>query len=346
MSVRVKRAPAQQISGLIGRDLEYAVNIIETVCWLAGTPNYLDDLRATFRKERFLEPSRRQTSAALFDWLAASMSYQGISDEVAREYMIGHGRPSWTIIADDLASSPSCPKLESYWHFHGCQYRKATGSCAEPELFNQCPLPRHDFRNGNLNQLAYSLFLFIRDIADGDLVGWIDAQIGQADEPGASDRVDRMAEAVLNPLRGIHGVSDKVLNMVLSDFLLVAGRHDDRWAEVGGSMIAIDTLVHNFLHRTGILKRARAEHPYGPQCYNETGCAAILKAISSTIDARTFNPRFPKNFPRYVQKSIWGFCSQEGFDVCNGRNIKDSQRCLFRECRIYHSCDRIRLHDA
>jgi hypothetical protein len=32
-------------------------------------------------------------------------------------------------------------------------------------------------------------------------------------------------------------------------------------------MIAIDTLVHNFLQRTGILSRAHAEHVYGPHCY-------------------------------------------------------------------------------
>jgi hypothetical protein len=34
------------------------------------------------------------------------------------------------------------------------------------------------------------------------------------------------------------------------------------WIEVGGSMIAIDTLVHNFLHRTGILHRFNANHLY------------------------------------------------------------------------------------
>ena len=32
-------------------------------------------------------------------------------------------------------------------------------------------------------------------------------------------------------------------------------------------MIAVDTLVHNFLHRTGILRRFRADHAYGLACY-------------------------------------------------------------------------------
>jgi hypothetical protein len=41
-------------------------------------------------------------------------------------------------------------------------------------------------------------------------------------------------------------------------------------------MIAIDTLVHNFLHRTGILERLGAGHPYGLGCYQPNGCADIM----------------------------------------------------------------------
>jgi hypothetical protein len=51
-------------------------------------------------------------------------------------------------------------------------------------------------------------------------------------------------------------------------------------------MIAIDTLVHAFLHRTGVLRRADAEHPYGPQCYAPNGCSGIIAAFAQTIDAR------------------------------------------------------------
>ena len=48
-------------------------------------------------------------------------------------------------------------------------------------------------------------------------------------------------------------MSDKVLTMTLSCILLAAPRGYETWREVGATMIAIDTLVHNFLHRTGIL---------------------------------------------------------------------------------------------
>jgi len=146
-------------------------------------------------------------------------------------------------------------------------------------LIDACPLPVHHFRNGNLNQLAYSLFLFIRDFAGGDLVGWIDRRLAEADYGPADERIARMANAIIGPLSGIHGVACKVLSMVLSDLLVVGNARNRRWGQVGGSLIAIDTLVHNFLVRTGILKRANAVHPYGPQCYGPAGCAAVLSAF-------------------------------------------------------------------
>ena len=76
-----------------------------------------------------------------------------------------------------------------------------------------------------------------------------------------------MREALLDPLRHVYGVSDKVLSMALSCMLLAAPQQAAALVEVGTSMIAIDTLVHNFLHRTGILQRFDAAHPYGPACY-------------------------------------------------------------------------------
>jgi hypothetical protein len=78
--------------------------------------------------------------------------------------------------------------------------------------------------------------------------------------------------ALIGPLKEIYGVSDKVLMMALSQLFLGASRHRRRWLEVGGSMIAVDTLVHNFLHRTGILAGFRADHAYGVACYRPGGC--------------------------------------------------------------------------
>ncbi len=78
-----------------------------------------------------------------------------------------------------------------------------------------CPLPTHRLRNGHLNQLAYSLYLFIRDVADGDLVAWIDNCLDQANHETGSDRIGAR-NALTESLRNIFGVSDKVLAIGLS----------------------------------------------------------------------------------------------------------------------------------
>ena len=128
-----------------------------------------------------------------------------------------HGYVRWDDINQQTCPGmPACPKLKSYWHFHGCRYTKLSRTCAEPDHISRCPLPTHDLRNGHLNQTAYSLYLFIRDIADGDLIGWIDQRLQAANSPAGPDRLARMRDALIAPLREIYGVSDKVLTMALS----------------------------------------------------------------------------------------------------------------------------------
>jgi hypothetical protein len=185
--------------------------------------------------------------------------------------------------------------------------------------------------------------LFIRDVADGDLVGWIDWQLQEADWPHDADRPARLRAALIEPLREVYGVSDKVLTMTLSCVLLAAPRGHETWREVGATMIAIDTLVHNFLHRTGILARFGAYHLYGAGCYRPGGCADIIGLVAERIDARAFNPAFPAIFPRFVQHAIWRYCAQLGLDVCNGNRLDDRARCGNVYCQIRQSCDRVAL---
>jgi hypothetical protein len=199
-------------------------------------------------------------------------------------------------------------------------------------------LPKHPLRNGRLNQTAYSLFLFIRDIADGDLVAWIEAQLAAPDDRTDPDRITNMIESLVGPLRQVYGVSDKVVMMSLSGLLLASSK--PLWPEVGASMIAVDTLVHNFLVRTGILHRLSANHPYGAACYRPNGCAAIIRTGSTSIDARQFNRSFPQAFPRFVQLAIWRYCAQGYLNVCNGNRIDDRHGCQNRFCQLYPQCDR------
>jgi len=325
--------------------LRHAVDIVHAVCQVAGVPSLIDDIQADLADGGILEALAHHDTPVVFDWLAAALSFQGIADAVAYSYMARHGQATWADIQRDLDAGPSCPKLQSYWHFHGCRYRKGSGTCAEPDHIARCPLPRQDLRNGHLNQVAYSLFLFIRDIADGDLVGWLDHRLVEADDPTAPDRLARLRHAVLEPLGHVYGVSDKVLSMTLSSLLLGAGR-GPRWVQVGGSMIAVDTLVHNFLHRTGILRRLGADHPYGPSCYRPSGCADIIERVAGRIDAREFNPDFPAIFPRFVQHAIWFYCAQSGLDVCNGNRIDDRKSCQNIYCQLFNICDRIALNKS
>ena len=160
---------------------------------------------------------------------------------------------------------------------------------------------------------------------------------------GRTDCV-RMRAALVDPLREVYGVSDKVLTMALSQLLLGAPRSRQHWREVGGAMIAVDTLVHNFLHRTGILHRFGACHSYGPACYRPGGCAEIIETVAGEIDARQFDRRFPTTFPRFVQYAMWRYCSQQGLDICNGNQIDDRKPCENVECALYPTCDRITLN--
>jgi hypothetical protein len=201
--------------------INHAVRLIHAVCGLAGSP-LIEEIRAELRADKVRAAIRNRDTGPVFDWLMAAVSYQGISDQVAYGYMEKHGRATWQQIKRGLDRGTSCPKLKSYWHFHDCRYDKISRTCAEPDHIRRCPLPKHDLRNGRLNQTAYSLFLFIRDVADGDLARWIDRQLHEANDPPGPDRLARMRASLIEPLREVYGLSDKVLTMALSCILLGA----------------------------------------------------------------------------------------------------------------------------
>jgi hypothetical protein len=294
--------------------LRRSVRLLRRICQIAGAPRLVDDARVGLAQHGVIAAVQRHDTAVIFDWLIDVLSYQGIADSIAWSYMEQHGRVRWHDIAAALTKGPSCPKLSCYWAFESCGNRKAAESCANPQHRPDCPLPRHDLRNGRLNQTAYSLFLFLRDLTDNDVVSWIDDRLAQVDPSPVSDRPTRLRQALLEPLGHVHGVANKLLAMALSDLLIAGDAKRPLWIEAGTVMIAIDTLVHNFLHRTGILRHFAADHPYGPRCYARGGCAAIIEAIAGKIDARQYNPAFPANFPRFVQHAIWRFCAEAGLN--------------------------------
>ena len=323
------------------RGLNHARSLVRQVCGIAGQATWVDDLQGTAIGSGLVGAVADHDTGRIFDWLIRELSYQGISDAVADRYIERHGNVTWAEIEAAVATNPCCDKLEGYWAFTDCRYHKGFQTCANPAHFPGCPLPRHPLRNGRLNQTAYSLFLFIRDIAGGDIVGWIDRQI--AAYPGTANLPAARA-ALVDPLRHVYGISDKVIAMALASLLMGAGGTRPGWFAVGASFVVVDTLVHNFLHRTGILNRLAAGHRYGPACYRPGGCADVLIAIASAIDARRFNPGFPETFPRFIASAIWRYCAEPGLDICNGNQIADRGRCTNMWCRLYSRCDRLVLH--
>jgi hypothetical protein len=319
------------------------VRLINRICRIAGDSRFIERARRYLARRGVCEAIRQHDSSLLFEWLVEELSFRGIANRVATYYMQQHGRVCAEQVAHALDQSPTCPKLQSYWHFADCGYRKTARRCAEPSHFPRCPLPSHDLRNGGLNQTAYSLFLFIRDIADGDLVGWIDARLAAAERALPAERPAAFRSALLQPFGEISGVSNKVASMTLSTLLLAADRDRPLWIEAGRVLIAIDTLVHNLLHRTGLIAGLGVPHMYGARCYHPGGCAEIIDRLAGEIDVRRFNPEFPAYFPRFVQLAIWRFCASDEFDECNGNQIDDRFSCNRRDCAVYRLCARVPL---
>ena len=58
--------------------------------------------------------------------MVEALSYQGIANRIAHDYMQRHGKARWARINASLARNPSCPKLRGYWRFYDCRYRKGT----------------------------------------------------------------------------------------------------------------------------------------------------------------------------------------------------------------------------
>lgn len=322
--------------------LDHAVTLIDTVCRLAGDEHLVGN-QSSPEINGLRRAIAEHDTGCLFEQLMEAFSLQGISDHAAYTYMERHGRLIWNDLKRTTARVPVCSKLRSYWTYESCGYQKEAQTCAEPEILSVCPVPKHDLRNGRLNQTAYALYLFIRDIADGDLVHWIDGRLKGATEGTARGRSLRLRNALIEPMRNLFGVSDKVLNMTLASLLTAAPPSKPFWVEAGVGMIAVDTLVHNFLNRTGILHRLHAEHAYGPTCYEPSGCVELIERIAGRIDARDINPEYPQFFPRFVQHAIWRYCAQSGLNICNGNKIDDCYPCENMGCPLFFRCDRVAL---
>ena len=157
------------------------VSAVTRPALLVAPNSFLSDIRTSALASGIPAAVAAHETGPIFELLVDFIQYQGISNAAAYSYAEKHGNVRWVQIQSALLQKPSCVLLRSYWNFADCRYAKGLQTCAHPEHMPSCPLPRHPLRKGGLNQAAYSLFLFIRDICAGDLVGWIDDQLAAAD---------------------------------------------------------------------------------------------------------------------------------------------------------------------
>ncbi len=310
------------------RSIGEAVSLVEVVCRQPGNSRFIKRTRWEAQREGIQRAVRHHDTAALYNWLMTGLSLQGISDAIALGYIAAHGNADWATITSLLAGTRcACPKLGGSSAYQGCSYRKSAQTCARPRHLRLCPVRKLPLRKGGLNVQAFSLYFFLRDRCEGDLVGFIDATISAAQASSPGDWVASSRGALIAAFSNVDGVSAKLASMMLATLLIGGRKGDDDWLQVGASMIAVDTLVHNFLTRTGVLTAFGADHAYGPRCYGPNGCETSLRAIASMIDAREFGPGYPQAFPRFVQQAIWRFCTAGELNVCSLANVRPGERC-------------------
>jgi hypothetical protein len=322
------------------------LELISRVCDL-NRDSVQDELDNSSEVRKILKSniSNQRKTQFLFRPLMEVLSFQGIGDSVVLSYMEKHGSITFFDILKGIYQQRKkhgslCEKLEIFQSFKSCGYQKTKPSCNNQDFLIRCPLPRQDMLKGVLNIKSFSLYFFVRDQCQGDLISHFDGIIQRHLKFDGSG-VTEAREALIEDFTQVFGIGDKLANMTLS-YLLCADPENQPWVRVGQAMVAVDSLVHNFLHRTGILKYYQADHRYGPLCSKH--CLGVLDIIISKIDASLFNPDYPKYFPRFVQFSIWRFCTLEALSICNGVNIDDSQTCDREDiCPVFKLCDHVPL---
>lgn len=298
-----------------------------------------------------LDCIENNNTAKIFNHFMKAVSYQGMRDKSAETYINEHGLITYEQIKKDLENNNSkCSKLKDFNSFnYNCGYEKNKKTCKNKAFFDQCSLPKHDLRNGRLNQTAYSFFLFIRDVCGNSIVDYIDRIIN--DNTSKDD--SQIRDIFIRNFAQIYGIKEKVVSMILADLFLSS--NNPKWKRIGANFVAIDSLVHNFFLRTGILDYydGQKNHRNGSECYEDNNCRRIIeilakklaeaKELAKDIDASRFSPNSPEYSPRFIQHSIWNFCATSRLNICNNDKIKYGSPCKNDECSFYKHCAKIPL---
>lgn len=326
------------------KSFEQATTLIEAICRLPDNLTALRRFDIWVKSSGLREAIISHDTAFLYGWLMECYSLQGVSNSNALEYIERHGNAEWQEIKDLMhTGTPACAKLAAFANFRHCGYRKIDRVCNVPELTSTCVVPRLPLRKGDLNQLAFSLFLFIQDVGHGDLVKFIDTTLADARRIPDIGFEAAGRQALMKAFKPIFGIGPKLIAMSLSSILIAGGRHRPHWARVGRSIVVIDSLIHNFMHRTGMIEVLGKPHAFGPTCYVPGQCETILRSIAQRIDLKQIDVRLPSRHARLVQMAVWRFCGQGALAICNGINIDDRKPCELIDCPVGLHCSRLAL---
>ncbi len=91
---------------------------------LLASPEFLDEIAHRFQEGGIQAAVARRDPSPIIDWLTSLIALQGVSDAAAFSFDAEHGGVTFAEIAAALAAWPSCPRLQCYWTFAACGYRK------------------------------------------------------------------------------------------------------------------------------------------------------------------------------------------------------------------------------
>jgi len=310
--------------------VEMIKNVIEDQQRLFDAPfiNDYPELKGII--QQMIHGTKARKSIKLYKYLMEAFLYTGGSDQSNEgHYRKQKNKPTFNKIRKALLAA-ECPKLVCFETFKNCGYRKMARTCNNPELIETCPLPKFDMKRGTLNQMVFSLYFFLRDVCQNDFYQFVQAHFDQGKKE--CYQVKGQVENFIQVFSQVYNVGPKLIDMAFSHLFFTQYPGWD-YRTVGAEMVAIDTLVHNFLARTGTLDEYKKFHKYGLACHTQKGCLGVIEEIAQEIDCRKYNKEYPAYFPRLVQLYIWAYCSMTGENICNGNKCKQSKP--NRECELY-----------
>lgn len=299
---------------------------LRKVVEVAIDPGYVESVRSRWSSLKGAGP----------DFIAGKLfeiaNYQGMSDRAASSWLLTNGNPDFQQLALRLTHE-RCECAGSVDGISGCGYLRSQRVCSRPALLARCIVPTIPARKGQLARLAVALSYWAKDLPDQNLGMWARSKLKRGDHRAGG-------AAMVEDLKRLPGVSDKVANMIASDVAIGLSTGSDALLSAGASLIVVDSLVHNLLLRTGAIFAVGKPHAFGSGCYALGGCLELIVSFSETIDAHMYNPAWPRLAPRMLQHALWRFCAGNEFNVCNGNQIHAGTKCETSFCPASKWCAR------